>query len=126
MTATLTVKGLTISIDLKRFTTPIVDRLLRFKRKTFLTDCVVEVQKELEAQPDQILLVRRWIVSGPGTKLKSIRFEKLKEKLSMASAPPDPHPDSPPTGPDEIPEQLPPAGDDGRESVEDIPASGTR
>lgn len=39
----------------------------------------------------------------------------------MASAPPDPHPDSPPTGPDQEPEQVPPPGDDGRESVEDMP-----
>ncbi|CAH0355124.1 hypothetical protein SPH9361_03264 [Sphingobium sp. CECT 9361] len=43
----------------------------------------------------------------------------------MASAPPDPHPDSLPSGSDETPEQLAPADDDGRESVEDIPASGT-
>ncbi|MGB3929693.1 MAG: hypothetical protein WBL20_12105 [Sphingobium sp.] len=40
----------------------------------------------------------------------------------MASAPPDPHPDSPPRGPDQAPEQLPQSDDDGRESVEDLPA----
>ncbi|MCW1432438.1 hypothetical protein OLX23_25310 [Novosphingobium sp. JCM 18896] len=42
----------------------------------------------------------------------------------MASAPPDPHPDSPPAGPEETPDQLPEKPDyDGRESVEDLPAS---
>lgn len=41
----------------------------------------------------------------------------------MATAPPDPHPDSLPTGPEETPEQSAPDGDDGRESVEDIPTS---
>ncbi|ALJ15482.1 hypothetical protein LH19_21635 [Sphingopyxis macrogoltabida] len=43
-----------------------------------------------------------------------------KESL-MASAPPDPHPDSLPTGPEQIPEQVPLPGDDGRESIEDVP-----
>jgi len=41
----------------------------------------------------------------------------------MASAPPDPHPDSPPVGPEQSPEQVPLPNDDGRESVEDVPAT---